>query len=126
MPTKKVATKKRSVKERLKDIADVITAVTIIGSALVGVGAWGVSKINETTNSKLDTISSQIKDMEANNTRTQLLALMSDYPDNESEILKVADYYFNTLKGDWYMTDLFTKWCVQRGIDAGKIIESKK
>ena len=49
-----------------------------------------------------------------------------DYPDNESEILKVANYYFNDLNGDWYMTELFTKWCDGRGIDVNKIVNIRK
>ena len=102
--------------KKTKSLADVITAVGIIGAAAVGIG----------TNKKLDTIIEKVDKAELNATRSQLLTLMSDYPDNESEILKVADYYFNELDGDWYMTDLFTKWADSRGIDVTKIVTVKK
>lgn len=111
--------------ERLKETSEVIAAVSVIGAAAVGVGAWCTAQINASTNEKLDSISSKIDSVELNSTRTQLLALMSDYPDNESEILKVADYYFNTLNGDWYMTELFTRWGTSRGVDISNIIRSK-
>lgn len=111
---------------KTKSLADVITAVGVIGAAAVGVGTWCVTKINAGTNEKLDTIIEKVDKAELNATRSQLLTLMSDYPDNESEILKVADYYFNELDGDWYMTDLFTKWADSRGIDVTKIVSVKK
>ena len=118
--------KKPTLKERLKDTADVITAVTVIGSALIAVGTWCINQANAATNEKLDTISGQISGLEMDSARSQLLVLMSDYPDNESEILKVADYYFNNLKGDWYITDLFSKWAESRGINVDDIVKLKK
>lgn len=118
--------KKPTLKERLKDMADVITAVTVIGSALIAVGTWCINQANAATNEKLDAISSQISGLEMDSARSQLLVLMSDYPDNESEILKVADYYFNNLKGDWYMTDLFSKWAESRDINVDDIVKLKK
>lgn len=111
--------------KKTKSLADVITAVSIIGAAAVGVGTWCVTQMNAGTNQKLDTIIEKVDKAELDATRSQLLALMSDYPDNESEILKVADYYFNGLDGDWYMTDLFTKWADSRGIDVTKIVTVK-
>ena len=111
--------------KKTKSLADVITAVSIIGAAAVGIGTWCVTQINAGTNQKLDTIIEKVDRAELDATRSQLLALMSDYPDNESEILKVADYYFNVLGGDWCMTDLFTKWADSRGIDVTKIVTVK-
>lgn len=111
--------------KKTKSLADVITAVGIIGAAAVGIGTWCVTQINAGVNQKLDTIIEKVDQAERDAIRGQLLALMSDYPDNESEILKVADYYFNGLDGDWYMTGLFTKWADSRGIDVTKIVTVK-
>lgn len=111
--------------KKTKSLADVITAVGIIGAAAVGIGTWCVTQINAGTNEKLDTIIEKVDKAELDATRSQLLALMGDYPDNESEILKVADYYFNGLDGDWYMTGLFTRWAESRGIDVTKIVTVK-
>lgn len=111
--------------KKTKSLADIITAVGIISAAAVGIGTWFITQINSGTNQKLDTIIEKVDKAELDATRSQLLALMSDYPDNESEILKVADYYFNGLGGDWYMTDLFTKWADSRGIDVTKIVTVK-
>ena len=54
------------------------------------------------------------------------------YGDSDSDIdpsalpsLKVAQYYFRDLNGDWYMTSLFTKWADERGIDVSDIVSIK-
>jgi len=54
---------------------------------------------------------------ERDNCRTQLLLLMSDYPEERKEIFTLAEYYFTTLKGDWYMTSLFKKFLKEMDID---------
>ena len=113
---------KKSMFSRIKDIADVITAVSIIGAAAVGISTWCVTRINAETNSKIDEVSNKIDSIELNSTRNQLLTLISDYPDNEDEILKVAKYYFRDLKGDWYMTTLLTKWAEGRGLNVDTIV----
>ena len=117
-----VKKQKKSIISRVKDIADVITAASIIGAAAVGISTWCVTRINAETNSKIDEVSNKIDSIELNSTRNQLLTLISDYPDNEDEILKVAKYYFRDLKGDWYMTTLFTKWAEDRGLDVDTIV----
>ena len=122
----KKATKKVDWKERIKSFSELIAAVGVIGAAAIAVGTWCVGQVNAATNEKLDNISSKIDSIELNSTRNQLLTLMSDYPDNESEILKVAGYYFQDLGGDWYMTDLFTRWAEGRGIDVSKIVNIGK
>lgn len=113
---------KKSIPSRVKDIADVITAVGIIGAAAVSIGTWCVTRINAETNAKIDEVSNKIDSIELNSTRNQLLTLLSDYPNNEDEILKVAKYYFKDLNGDWYMTTLFTKWAEDRGLNVDTIV----
>ena len=120
------AKKKPTLKERLKDMADVITAVTVIGSALIAVGTWCINQANAATNEKLDAMSSQMSGLELDSARTQLLLLMNHYPENDNEIMKVAEYYFQELDGDWYMTELFSEWAENRGIDIDEIVKLKK
>lgn len=42
--------------------------------------------------------------------RTQLLLLILLRPEEQQEILTIAEHYFGDLKGDWYMTSIFNKW----------------
>lgn len=47
---------------------------------------------------------------ERHTTRLEMLQLIQHYPTNTSEIMKVAQYYFDTLNGDWYMSSMFQQY----------------
>ena len=110
----------------MKDTAAIITAIGAITGALITCSSFISSKITESVDKKLDNISEQLNNIELDSTRTQLLTLMSNYPDNESEILKVAYHYFRELGGDWYMSELFAEWAEERNIDVSHIMTIKK
>jgi len=42
--------------------------------------------------------------------RIQLLMILEQQPENIDTILKLAETYFVSLHGDWYMTSEFNKW----------------
>ena len=42
--------------------------------------------------------------------RVQLLLLLKLYPEDVTEIMKLARHYFEDLKADWYLTSLFKAW----------------
>lgn len=48
--------------------------------------------------------------------RTQLLVMISDYPDETMDILKLAQHYFKDLHGNWTATMLFNRWLESRKI----------
>ena len=54
--------------------------------------------------------------VEKDSLRTQLLLLISDYPDNREGILAVGERYFGKLHGDWYATSLFNTWLTDKGV----------
>ena len=64
----------------------------------------------------LNEIKEQTLKNERDNLRTQLLVLMSDYPDDTSEIMHCAEHYFKDLNGNWYATPLFVKYLKERGL----------
>lgn len=119
-PRKKITPKK--VIEWIQTTAGVITSVGVIITLVVAAGSWAVSSILESTNNKLDSMTSQLDQLQVDATRTQLITLMSNYPDNKSEILKVADKYFNEYNGDWYVTGLFEQWAEDHGLDAKTLL----
>lgn len=110
---------------KIKESAAVITAIAVIGGAAASCSVWIVAQANAATNTRLDSISEQLETLEQDTVRSQLLTLMSNYPNNESEILKVARYYFKDLGGDWYMTQLFVQWASERGVDVDHIVITK-
>lgn len=67
----------------------------------------------------LDSIKKQLKRLEKDGIRTQLLLLMRTYSDeDEYELLQVAEHYFSKdeLAGDWYMTTLFNRFLANHNI----------
>ena len=62
-------------------------------------------------------IEDRLRKLEKDGIRTQLLLLILLKPEEQTEILKVAEYYFCKLKANWYMTGMFKKWADARGLE---------
>lgn len=58
----------------------------------------------------LKEISEKLTKNEKDTIRTQLLLLILIRPQEETEILRLAEHYFKVLKGNWYMTSIFKNW----------------
>ena len=58
-----------------------------------------------------------LKKLEKDGVRTQLLLLILLRPDEQTEILKIAEHYFVKLKANWYMTSVCSKWCDEHGLE---------
>lgn len=127
MTTKATKSKKATfskIAEWLRTTAGIITSIGVVAGAIIAIGAWSTNLLLSDVNKKLDDVTAQMNDIKLDTTRAQLLTLISNYPDNESEIMKVAKYYFKDLGGDWYMTDIFVRWADSRGIDFTKIVSA--
>lgn len=68
--------------------------------------AGGVEKIKDT-----------LVKLEKDGLRTQLLLLLLMKPQERQEILTIGEHYFKDLKGNWYMTSMFKKWCEENGLE---------
>lgn len=68
--------------------------------------AGGVEKIKDT-----------LVKLEKDGLRTQLLLLLLMKPQERQEILTIGEHYFKDLKGNWYMTSMFKKWCDENGLE---------
>lgn len=62
---------------------------------------------------ELEDLKKQLKKLEKDSVRTQLLLLMTDFPTNQQEIEEVAQHYFVDYSGNWYMTGLFSSWLTE-------------
>lgn len=58
--------------------------------------------------------------------RTQLLLLILMRPEEDQEILTIAQHYFAELKGNWYMTSIFSKWLTETGTGKPEWFDSKQ
>lgn len=67
-------------------------------------------------NNRLSTIEKNQVVGEKDQLRTQLLMMISDYPEEHAEILELAKHYFEDLDGNWYLSSLFNKWLTEENI----------
>lgn len=99
------------------------TAQLIVTILVAIIGSTGLASliqflIQRKDNKKglLETINKKLDALTLDSCRTQLLLLLSDYPNNEHEILILAQRYFVQLEGDWYLSSLFEEWCRRQGV----------
>lgn len=78
----------------------------IIGSA----GFWAFVQFLIARWDRNKGLRKQLKKLEKDGCRTQLLLLISDYPHEKQEIMTLAKYYFDNLEGNWYASSIFQKW----------------
>lgn len=110
-------TRLKELPDHIKAIAGVITAVGVILSALVGFCGYVETLIVSEVTERLDGLDGSLSEVRKDTVRLQLLSLIHNDPENTESILKVAHEYFVQLNGDWYVTQIFTEWAEQRGID---------
>ena len=48
--------------------------------------------------------------------RSQLLLLISNYPEDKTEIMKLAEHYFTDLRANWYMSSIFNTWLMESNL----------
>lgn len=96
-------------------------AVALIAAA-GGVFAEGAKLLSDWIRRKLgkgdalSRIEKKLDKLERDSCRTQMMLLMSNYPDKTEELMRLAQHYFADLSGDWYMTSLFNQWLEQKHI----------
>lgn len=61
-------------------------------------------------NKEQEGIKNKLLVLEKDGLRTQLLLLILIRPDEQTEILRIAEHYFKVLHGNWYMTSIFNNW----------------
>lgn len=74
-------------------------------------------KAEKAEENELGNIKDTLIKLEKDGIRMQLLFLILIKPEEQTEILKVAEYYFVKLKANWYMTSMFKTWCDEHGLE---------
>ncbi len=64
----------------------------------------------------VDKIAEMTQETRRDTLRIQLLMMIGQNPENVDTILKIAETYFVTWQGDWYMTSEFNKWAKARDV----------
>lgn len=83
-------------------------------------------KIEQADNEEREGIKNKLLVLEKDGLRTQLLLLILIRPDEQTEILRIAEHYFKVLKGDWYMTSIFNNWLKDSVIAEPEWFENQK
>lgn len=94
---------------------EVWTPIIVAFFTSLGIGALIQFLINR--HDKKVGIEDKLSKLEKDGLRTQLLMLILLRPDETQEILKLGEYYFGTLHGNWYLSSLFQKWCDKHEIE---------
>ena len=117
---------KKTITQRIKDSASLISAVLVIGGALVGAGNWIIGEVSATTNERLDALEAKIDGNQSKNelatTRVELIMLIEHDPTNTVEIEKLAKHYFIDLNGDTWATSVVSQWCKEQSVNCGEIL----
>lgn len=98
--------------KQLKAIAGIIASLTVLGGVVVGAVNLGLSPIT----SKLD-------NLEKSTTRSELLLLINNYPEDRRAIEELAYHYFAELQGDSYVYSLYCNWAAAHNVDYSHITE---
>lgn len=75
------------------------------------------SKVDKLTGDIAEITKAQ-KKAEGDIIRVELKLMISNFPDEESDILRLAEHYFKDLKGNWVMSTTFITWLKQRGLES--------
>lgn len=68
-------------------------------------------------------LGNKVDSLEQDTTRLQLLNLIQNDGDNKDAILTLGHHYFQDLKGNMYMTELYTEWARKHEIDEKVLTE---
>lgn len=90
--------------------------VTIIATVLGSNALFAFIQYMITRHDSRKNVKGRLDRLEKDGLRTQLLLLLLLRPEEHQEILTLAEHYFITLKGNWYMTSMFNKWLEQNEV----------
>lgn len=98
--------------KQLKAVTGIIASIGILAGLIIGAVQIGISPIT----GKLDSL-------EQSTTRSELLLLINNYPNDKRAIEELAYHYFTDLKGDSYVYSLYTDWANAHDVDYSHITE---
>ena len=91
------------------------TITTIVLAVLASNGFFALLQFLITRWDTKKSIKGKLDRLEKDGLRTQLLLMIMLKGDEKKEILTLGQHYFDDLKGNWYMTDIFNKWLEEKG-----------
>ena len=90
-------------------------ALSTIISAIITAIANRKSRLTKIED-KLTEIEKNQKDAEKDALRTQLIMMIADYPNERADILRLGEYYFHKLDGNWVAKAIFLHWLEENNV----------
>lgn len=94
----------------------IAVVIAVIGSTGLFTFLQFLISRNDKKKEHLDDVHLALKELRKDTTRTQLMMLFTDYPEQHDEIMTLAEFYFHNLGGNWYMSTLFSSWLQKEGL----------
>lgn len=105
--------------------------IALISSGVLSTLITAVFQYLQTKKSKKDGMESKVDDIiadqekimasqkrhEGDIVRVELKMMIADFPDDENDILRLAEHYFHDLHGNWVMAAIFKKWLTDRHLE---------
>lgn len=105
--------------------------IALLSSGVLSTLITAVFQYLQTKKSKKDGMESKVDDIiadqekimasqkrhEGDIVRVELKMMIADFPDDESDILRLAEHYFHDLHGNWVMAAIFKKWLSDRHLE---------
>lgn len=115
--------------KKLQRWAATVSALLVIGGAVVGLGAWINEQVTGAISAQISSFQEEVRASDKENkqatTRLELMILIEHDPENVVAIEKMARYYFQDLDGDLYMTQKYSEWAKMYGGDTTIVIGGK-
>lgn len=105
----------------MHDLTMTITLAVLGSNALFAFIQFLISRHDTKKN-----IKGKLNTLEKDGLRTQLLLLILMKPEEQTEILRLAEHYFKVLKGNWYMTSIFKNWLKENNVGEPDWFDSKE
>lgn len=114
---------------KIQKWAKTASAAAIIIGAIAGVCSWVSHQFANAVSSQIDSFQQEVREadeeLQQSVTRVELLELMEHDPDNTVAIEKLARYYFVELKGDKWMSERYSNYAKEHGLNEAFVVGGK-
>lgn len=119
---RKVKSKWDTLNASSQRFASLITALCIIGGAFFGATNYIVSQLDSHIQGQMSDVKKDVAEIKLSSTRNELILMIEHNPKNVIEIERLAKVYFVDMKGDFYMTGLYSDWAREHGGDTSFVV----
>lgn len=112
--------------KKIQKWSKTVGALIVLIGAVASVSTWVSNQFQNVIATQIAGLRAEVQALDKRTdkqiTRLELANLIHNQPNNNTEIEKVARYYFVNLDGDWYMTGLYSNWAKEYNGDVSFII----